>query len=363
MELLKKLYEIHSPSGQEKRIKRFIRKYVIENIEGANIVDNRDGNIYIVKGDAETYPCVVAHLDQVQRNHSEDFVAVETEHIVFGYSPKNKCREGLGADDKNGLWIALKCLEYADAIKVAFFVGEEIGCIGSGKCDMTFFKDCRFVVQPDRKGGSDLITNISGKICSAEFERDINADFFGYKATSGLMTDVLELSERGVGLSCINLSCGYYDPHSDDEFTVIADLLNCLCFVKYIIDNCTKVYEHKYASSYSYGRIYDDYYDWDYKDDYRYSGYSISSQSSSYCGKYPKKDYNSIKVLRSNDYADLESFVDQLMYENVGYEPEEIWPYVSSDLETYGITEDQFMNIAYSVWWDYNEQYYDQYYR
>lgn len=43
-----------------------------------------------------------------------------------------------------------------------------------------------------------------------------------------MMTDVLELKERGLGVSCINLSCGYYEPHSDEEFTVKKDLLNCL---------------------------------------------------------------------------------------------------------------------------------------
>ena len=48
------------------------------------------------------------------------------------------------------------------------------------------------------------------------------------KKNPGMMTDVLELKERGLGVSCINLSCGYYEPHSDEEFTVKKDLLNCL---------------------------------------------------------------------------------------------------------------------------------------
>jgi hypothetical protein len=36
--------------------------------------------------------------------------------------------EGLGADDKNGIWIALQCLKKYDTVKVAFFVSEEVGC-------------------------------------------------------------------------------------------------------------------------------------------------------------------------------------------------------------------------------------------
>lgn len=346
MELLKKLYEIHSPSGKEKKIKRFIRTYVAENINGAKIVDNRDGNIYIVKGNSETYPCVVAHLDQVQNEHSDDFMAVETDDIIFGYSHKNRKQEGLGADDKNGIWIALKCLESTDVLKVAFFVGEEIGCVGSRRCDMSFFADCRFVVQPDRKGSSDLITNISGVICSDKFKFDINPLAFGYTSTYGLMTDVLELSERGIGLSCINLSCGYYSPHTDEEFTVKEDILNCLNFVKYIIENCTEVYPHKYDSGYSYSG-------------YKYPYSSYWKDYDDYDDYYGTKSKYDVTVCRASDYATIDDFVYDLIYDNMGYTPDELWPYVASDLETFGVNEEEFMEHAWIALSDIMEEYYN----
>lgn len=347
MELLKNLYEIYAPSNGEKKIKRFIKRWVRENVKDAIIrTDNNDGNVYIMRGEADTYPCVVAHLDQVQRNHSADFKAVETEDIIFGYSPSKRCHEGLGADDKNGIWVALKCLEEFDVIKVAFFVGEEIGCIGSGRCDMTWFTDCRYVVEPDRRGASDLITSISGRLCSEGFETDIHAEWFGYAPTNGLMTDVLELSERGVGLSCINLSCGYYNPHSDEEYTVKSDLLNCLNFVRYIIATLTDVYPHKYEYSYSYGY------------GYSYGGYSNYRGSSYYKGLSGRvKDAtepSQPSIIRITDYADFDSFVDQIIYENHEYyTPDELWPYIESDLATYEITEETFMELA----WDYYEYY------
>lgn len=346
MELLKNLYEIYAPSNGEKKIKRFIKRWVRENVKDAIIrTDNNDGNVYIMRGEADTYPCVVAHLDQVQHNHSADFKAVETEDIIFGYSPSKRCHEGLGADDKNGIWVALKCLEEFDVIKVAFFVGEEIGCIGSGKCDMSWFNDCRYVVEPDRRGASDLITNISGRICSEAFEEAINAEWFGYAPTSGLMTDVLELSERGLGLSCINLSCGYYNPHSDEEYTVKDDLMNCLHFVKHIIASVTDVYPHKYEHNYgySYGR---------------WSGYSNYQGSSYYKGLNAKTTVTTCDsqpyIIRISDFADLDAFVDQLIYENHWYyTPDELWPYIESDLATYEINEETFMELA----WDYYEYY------
>ena len=126
MELLKQLYEIYSPSGGEKKIKRFIKHWVKDNIPDAVIrTDNNDGNIYITRGDSESYPCVVAHLDQVQKNHSADFIAVETDDIIFGYSPTNRRREGLGADDKNGIWVSDKWFYFDENFNIV--VGDHHG--------------------------------------------------------------------------------------------------------------------------------------------------------------------------------------------------------------------------------------------
>lgn len=246
MELLKQLYAIHSPSGNEKKICQYIKAYIRKNVPDAVITQDGAGNLYVTRGVSDTYPCVVAHLDQVQKNHSKDFRAVETEDLIFGYSPSKRRQEGLGADDKNGIWIALRCLRRNAAMKVALFTGEEVGCKGSGAADLDFFSDCRFVIEPDRRGYNDLITQISfQELCSKEFLDAIRPEKFGYKAECGLMTDVEALKEQGVDLSCINLSCGYYHPHTDEEFTVKKDLVNCLDFVQHIIENCVSVYKHE----------------------------------------------------------------------------------------------------------------------
>ncbi|MFI3164625.1 MAG: hypothetical protein R3Y65_09350 [Bacillota bacterium] len=265
MKLLKELYKIYSPSGKERRMIRFIANYIKRNIPEAMVEVDKIGNIYITKGLSETYPSLVAHLDQVQDLHSKDFKAIETSDIIFGYSAKNRRQEGLGADDKNGIWIALKCLQLYDAIKVAFFVQEEIGCIGSSHAKMEFFDDCRFVIGCDRKGNSDIITNINWTtLCSEEFLTNCGAERFGYAEQSGFITDVGELKQNGLSVSCINLSCGYYEPHTDHEITVKSDLLNCLEFVKYIIENCTEVYPHT-----------------DY-DDFQYMGYGTEQEELEY---------------------------------------------------------------------------------
>lgn len=246
MELLKQLYTIHARSGEEKQIRNFIKGYIFENIPDVQMEEDKIGNLYITRGQAESYPCVVAHLDQVQRLHSKDFRAIETDEIIFGYSPSNRCQEGLGADDKNGIWVALQCLIKYEALKIAFFVGEEVGCVGSGAANIEFFRDCRFVIQPDRRGYSDVITQISWEsLCSEQFLSEIQPEQFGYKPTDGLMTDIEALRENGLEISCINLSCGYYEPHTDREFTVKSDLKKCLEFVQFIIEYCTGVYIHE----------------------------------------------------------------------------------------------------------------------
>ena len=245
MELLKQLYKIHSPSGNERAMKKFIRRYVRKHIPGAKMRTDKTGNLYIIKGASETYPCMVAHLDQVQRERSQDFTSIETKELIFGYSPSLRKQEGLGADDKNGIWIALKCLEKYGTLKVTFFVEEETGCRGSSQADMDFFKDCRFVIQSDRRGHQDLITTIGWTdLCSDEFLKAIGYKQFSYQKTEGAMTDILALKENGLKTSCINLSCGYYEPHTDNEFTVKADLLNCLRLIEHIIGTCTEVYPH-----------------------------------------------------------------------------------------------------------------------
>lgn len=82
-------------------------------------------------------------------------------------------------------------------VKCAFFVQEEVGCIGSSHADMSFFSDCRFVIQCDRKGNGDMVTQINGmKLCSNEFISAIDFRKYGYKPAQGLNTDVADIDNK-----------------------------------------------------------------------------------------------------------------------------------------------------------------------
>lgn len=43
------------------------------------------------------------------------------------------------------------------------------------------------------------------------------------------------MKRNGLEVSCVNLSCGYYEPHTDNEYTILADLCKCYRFVRHII--------------------------------------------------------------------------------------------------------------------------------
>ena len=230
MKLLKTLYGIHSTSKAETDMIKFLCDWMKER--GLTPTVDKSGNILVTKGVSDTYPCIVAHTDEVHRAHPDDFRVCQEDDVIYGFSPKKRGQFGIGADDKNGVWVALKALIHLKCVKVALFTGEEIGCIGSSAGDMTFFNDCRFVIQCDRRGGGDFIDNASGvPLCTKEFMHLMCAEDYGYKTAHGMMTDVMKLRSRGLKVCACNLSCGYYNPHSDDEVTVVPELKNCLAMV------------------------------------------------------------------------------------------------------------------------------------
>lgn len=63
LNLLKDLYKINSHSGEEDKIRQFILSYLRKHYTGLKVRVDKVGNIYVTKGKAKTYPCIVAHMD------------------------------------------------------------------------------------------------------------------------------------------------------------------------------------------------------------------------------------------------------------------------------------------------------------
>ena len=149
---------------------------------------------------------------------------------------------GIGADDKNGVWIVLQLLKCVDVMKAALFVSEEknpAGWHGSNACDLSFFDDVCYVLECDRKGAGDFVTYCYKRelrLCDDDFIPQEILLEYGYAPVEGGITDVVHLKERGLSIPCCNLSCGYYNAHKTEEFTQMSELKNSLEFVKAIVE-------------------------------------------------------------------------------------------------------------------------------
>ncbi len=253
MDLLKQLYCIHSPFYREWPMICFIREYIRQHVPEADVQMDSWGNLYVVKGEGlkvkdkelKGYPTLACHLDQVQELHSEDFEVRQDGDRLYGWSEKNQQREGLGADDKNGIYICLRCLEECPCIKVFMAVGEEKGCIGSNRADMSFFSDSLYVLEPDCKGGQEVHINLKGVSCASdEFIKAMQLEANDYTLTDGKGSDIFALTLSGVGVSCANIPAGYHHPHKDDEYCVIAELEHTLGFIRHFITTEHRRFPH-----------------------------------------------------------------------------------------------------------------------
>lgn len=226
---------IPSFSGNEFKLVNFICDF-LKNNNIPYYVDEMS-NIYCTKGDSVIYPCVVAHTDTV---HFNNFIDVRTElkrncrdilkEAYKGYDAKGK-PTGIGGDDKAGVFACLTLLLELPVLKAAFFVSEEIGCIGSSKADPKFFENVGYAIQFDAPFDY-MVTEVSAGV--PLFDR--NSEFFN-KANNVLIeyiipeygshpyTDVYNLKKL-FDFSCINLSIGYYDYHTPNEYVVLEDVEN-----------------------------------------------------------------------------------------------------------------------------------------
>ena len=265
MNKLIELYNINSPSMLEQDMQFYIT-VELSKIRNVRFYSDKIGNIYAIKGKSKRYPCIVSHMDEVHSiNPNKKVIYGEDDDMIFGFDFVKNDFTGIGVDDKNGIWICLKALEILPTLKCVFFVGEEIGCVGSSKVSMNFFNNCRYVIQCDKRNGGDFVTSTGfTELCDKEFYHACTPEKFGYKEATGIMTDVMILKQKGLNVACCNLSCGYYKPHCKDEYTLIPELENCLNFVLHI---CNTVPRHSHQHI-SYKTYFEDNYYTNYISDY-----------------------------------------------------------------------------------------------
>lgn len=207
-----------------KKSQNALKQYVYDEL-GKYYEDVKAGNGWVyVKG---TCPVILtAHMDTVHKEPVKDFWGSERadgKHIIS--SP-----QGIGGDDRCGVYMILNILETTDMRPTIIFCeDEEIGGIGSDK----FLKEkitlplIKFFIELDRGNGNDLV-----------FYDDDNYEFAdwceektGYKTAFGSFSDISHFCPA-YGISGVNISCGYYNAHTTDEYVVLEEMINSIAVTK-----------------------------------------------------------------------------------------------------------------------------------
>lgn len=249
-ELLKEVLSVPTKTYQEGFMVDFIVNWLDDN-NIDNYIDEHN-NVYAVKktkGFDGHFPCVIAHTDTVHNidtiNVVEEMLPNAQGEIKLALKAYNNDGNptGIGGDDKCGVYACLELLKELPNVKAAFFVAEEVGCKGSFNSDPEFFGDVGYVIQfdaPENNMISEYLMgkpmfnrdseffNIGGRLLSEHFPKDTKYHRHPY-------TDIFPLNQQ-YGLSCFNISIGYYRYHTKNEYVVVDDTYNGIKVGKLMIE-------------------------------------------------------------------------------------------------------------------------------
>jgi hypothetical protein len=212
------------------------------------------GNYYYKIGESKT--AFTCHLDTASKTQVD--IVHKFEKNIISTDGKSI----LGADDKAGMIVLLYMIEKRIPGLYCFFIGEESGCIGSGKaCEDSWTRSYDRMISFDRRGTDSIITYQSSKrCCSEEFAKELavrlNANGLSMKPDdTGVYTDSAEFT--GVIPECTNISVGYYKEHTVMEHQDIQHLIKlCIAVTRLNWENLPTVRDHKIIEykPYSYGK-------------------------------------------------------------------------------------------------------------
>lgn len=202
-------------------------------------VTYRDGMAFGTKGDPEVIrPFFIAHADTVHKIAPDDRYAISTyddrgRTVYYAYDPTTNMQRGVGGDDKCGIFVAIEAARSLPNASVIITRDEEIGCIGARLIESHDIEKASALIQADRRGNTDAVRHGGGTpLSSAEWQWHVDDILHEHGFTwtdAGVMTDVFELHWTGAAsVSAINLSAGYWHPHTDREVIVLEQLMNTL---------------------------------------------------------------------------------------------------------------------------------------
>lgn len=211
------------PYGTEDEL---VDSMIEQGIFPYDIQKDTHGNYFYKIGQSRTI--FASHLDTVSKELVQ--VVHTFDDDIIGTDGKTT----LGADDKAGVTILLHLMQNDVPGLYYFFIGEEVGCIGSGLASSKSISDFKGkydrIISFDRRGTDSVITyQSSTRCCSDEFAdslaKQLNLSGMSYKKDDGgVYTDSAEFID--IIPECTNISVGYYKEHTFNETQDIKHLEN-----------------------------------------------------------------------------------------------------------------------------------------
>lgn len=147
----------------------------------------------------------------------------------------------MGGDDKCGIAIALQVAKETNVpMKILFTVQEETGCNGVKYVEkerLDFISDLKYSITIDRKHGNELLITSGGiRNCSNFFAGELAkwgiATGIPIKLENGSLADVCVIRNY---TEAVNISAGYYSPHTNSEYIEFSEVLLIKEWVKNFI--------------------------------------------------------------------------------------------------------------------------------
>lgn len=148
----------------------------------------------------------------------------------------------LGTDDRAGVAVVLELAKsitetkFNGKVKFVFTVEEEIGLKGASHVAEYFLWDVDAAFVLDRRGAGDIVTSYGGyeKFCDKTFGDLLegiaeNAGLEGWQCTAGGSSDTRIWASHGI--QSVNLSIGYQNEHTSDEYL---DIDACFGTVRFL---------------------------------------------------------------------------------------------------------------------------------
>lgn len=190
---------------------------------------------------------LVAHMDTVFPNPPTDIFYDSAQSVCW--SP-----DGLGADDRAGVYAILEIIRRGYKPHILFTTDEELGGVGVSKFVKKMKKlprgmNLNFILQLDRHGKKDSVYYNCG---NKEFQEFINS--FGFVTANGSFSDISILCPTW-DVAGVNLSIGYELEHTELEFLYVSDMYKTIDKVCLILDSDKNIkFDYKRDFSYKFIR-------------------------------------------------------------------------------------------------------------